>query len=477
MGCTFRVNKFPCLGKRDSELKLSPKTFIKQRSDLIIDSYKIGKKLGAGTFGTVRLVQHKITGQKRAIKSICKNKIPKDLQLGQFLNEIEILMNSDHPHIVRLYEFFEDQKYWHLVTEYLAGGELFNFFLKSKHLNEKQASSFTGQLLRAVSYCHSNNIVHRDLKPENLLLTPDLKTLKVIDFGTSTFLSSDRILKRKHGTSYYLAPEVLKGIYDEKCDIWSIGVILYLLISGRPPFPGKKDEEILRNVEKGVFSIQGDVWKKVSPEVKDLIKRLLTYNPQLRPSANQALGHPWFSKFEDFEEVSNNLALQSLSQFFTTQKLQNAVLTFMISQLGHMEDMREASGVFQRLDRNKDGKISREELVSLYNLAGIAFLGTNVEKIIEKVDINGSGFIDYTEFLVACRKKELVKNVKDLENTFKSFDIDRNGRITAGELKEILGDGTGDEGFWSTLIREADLNGDGGIDIYEFKKMMLSLVG
>ena len=158
MGCTLRANKYPCFGSLTSNFKLSPKTFIKQRSSLIIETYKIGRKLGAGSFGIVRLVQHKTTGQKRAIKSIKKSNISQDLHLTDFMNEIKILMETDHPHIVRLYEFFEDQKYWHLVTEYLSGGELFDFFVKNKFLDERTASSFIGQLLSAVAYCHSKNI-------------------------------------------------------------------------------------------------------------------------------------------------------------------------------------------------------------------------------------------------------------------------------------------------------------------------------
>ena len=475
MGCTLRANKFPCFGSLTSNFKLSPKTFIKQRSSLIIETYKIGRKLGAGSFGIVRLVQHKTTGQKRAIKSIKKSNISQELHLTDFMNEIKILMETDHPHIIRLYEFFEDQKYWHLVTEYLSGGELFDFFIKNKYLDEKTASSFISQLLSAVAYCHSKDIVHRDLKPENLLLTSDNKSLKVIDFGTSTFMTG-KSLNRRYGTSYYLAPEILRSFYNEKCDLWSVGVILYLLLSGKPPFPGKQDKDILMKVERGIYAFRGEQWRKVSNEAQDLVSRLLCYNPKTRISASEALNHPWLVKFADGAESSNCIALKNLSEFCTTQKLQNAVLTFMISQLSQVEELNEISSVFKTIDINSDGKISKDELRSLYNLSGLAFLGKNVEKIIEEVDSNGSGYIDYTEFLVACRKKELLSNIQDLENTFKTFDIDKNGRITAAELKEILGNGAGADRVWASLIQEADMNQDGGLDIEEFKNMMLKMV-
>ena len=292
MGCSNGRPKLPCLGSSDYSLKISPKTFIKLNSSLIINNYNIGEKLGAGAYGIVRLAVHRTTGQNRAIKSINKEKIPQDLQTSpKFYSEIDILMNSDHPNIVRLYEFYEDEKYWHLITEYVAGGELFDYIVKYKSLTQPTACIIIKQLLSAVGYCHYRNIVHRDLKPENLLLSQDHKTMKIIDFGTSTIMFNNQLHKR-YGTSYYIAPEVLRSIYNEKCDIWSAGVILFLLISGKPPFPGKKDAEILQKVEKGVYSLNAPEWNLVSAEAKDLIQKMLCYNPNTRISARDALKHP-----------------------------------------------------------------------------------------------------------------------------------------------------------------------------------------
>lgn len=353
MGCSYRKPSFPCLGSAKTQLKISPKIFIKLNSSLIIENYCIGAQLGAGSYGVVRLAIHKLTGQKRAIKSIKKQKIPENLQSpSRFFSEIEILMNSDHPNIVRLHEFYEDSKYWHLVTEYLPGGELFDYLMKHKALSESTACKFLKQLLGAVNYCHCLNIVHRDLKPENLLLASmnkeygqeacnakgEDRLIKIIDFGTSTIMHG--ALHKKCGTSYYIAPEVLRQSYNEKCDIWSVGVILFLLLSGKLPFPGKKDFEILQKVEKGIYNMNASEWKYISPEAKDLIKKMLCYNPNLRISAKEALQHPWFRIHEANKNQSriSRSALKRLSRFHASQKLQNAVLTFIASQLSSIED-------------------------------------------------------------------------------------------------------------------------------------------
>ena len=336
------------------------------------------------------------------------------------------------------------------------------------------------QLLNAVSYCHSRNIVHRDLKPENLLLTSNRKSIKVIDFGASTIMH-EKFLNKKYGTSYYVAPEVLRGIYNEKCDIWSIGVIFYIMLSGKPPFPGKDDKEILRKVEIGMYQLDGSPWNDLSSEAIDLLRRLLNYNPNTRISAAEALEHPWFQKFSGndmvkIKESIPRLALEQLSQFHCSQKLQNAVLTFIASQLSQNQDFQEITEIFKILDKNGDGRISQEELKAIYEHQGMSLMLGNPEQIMKEVDVNRSGYIDYTEFIIACKRRELATSISSLEATFKVFDIDRNGRITAQELKEAIGDAGSKDIVWKNLIQGADLNGDGELDLEEFKTMMIQLL-
>ena len=233
MGCaSIKENKkkTPIVPRSDSNmmtvkvdnLKFSSGNFVAKKVGGLKENYIIGSKIGSGAFGYVRLGIHKDSKQKRAIKTIDKENISKDMkERAKFFNEVDILRRADHPNIIKLYEFYEDEKYFHLVTEYVAGGELFDFIIKSKKLSESIAANFLRQILSAVAYCHEHNIVHRDLKPENLLLDKETAdaTLKVIDFGTSAIYEETKQLTQKYGTAYYIAPEVLRKDYNEKCDI------------------------------------------------------------------------------------------------------------------------------------------------------------------------------------------------------------------------------------------------------------------
>ena len=204
------------------KLSIRPGHFVLKKNYSIQQDYEFGPILGSGAYGSVRTAVHKLTGQERAIKTIKKEKIPKEMiENNKFLAEIEILRQTDHPNIVRIYEFYEDVKSYHIVTEIVKGGELFEFIISSGGLSEAIAAHFMKQLLCGINYCHKIGIVHRDLKPENLLLerrSPN-SLLKIIDFGASVFTFESEILTKRYGTSYYIAPEVLKRKYNEKCDI------------------------------------------------------------------------------------------------------------------------------------------------------------------------------------------------------------------------------------------------------------------
>lgn len=465
---------------KTSDFVVDSSGFIGKRKGCINDYYQFSSKLGSGAFGSVRLAIQKATNQKRAIKTIQKYRICEDLrEKAQFFNEVDILRQTDHPNIVRLYEFFEDEENYHLVLEYISGGELFDYIVKSKHLSEAIASKFMKQILSAVSYCHKNNIVHRDLKPENLLLDKEGQDclLKVVDFGTSALFDPKKQMTRKYGTAYYIAPEVLSKNYSEKCDLWSCGVILYILLSGKPPFYGKNDKEILRSVMQGHFSIQGTEWARVSPEAKSLVCRMLQFNPKERISADQALNHPWILGLADYENTQIDLtALNNLQSFHAELKLQYAILSFIAFQMVSKDEAKRLSDTFSKIDKNKDGKLSHEELLEAYCLQmGKEAAVEEVKKIMSQVDVNNSGFIDYTEFITACSAKEELLSKENIDSAFRILDADCSGKITANELKEYLSTGNNvRKEVWDGLIREVDQNGDGEIDLEEFKNMMIN---
>ena len=463
------------------DLQISSSSFILHKTTNIKDDYIIGPMLGTGAFGSVYTAVHKLSGQERAIKTLSKVSVNLDkTRKSKFFAEVDILRSIDHPNILRLFEFYEDFKYFHLVTEVVKGGELFDFIAVSKNLSEASAAFFFRQILNAVYYCHSKGIVHRDLKPENLLLVSKDKDslVKIIDFGTSAFIDSGKMISGKIGTAYYMAPEVLRGEYNEKCDIWSCGVILFILLSGKPPFNGNSDKEIISNIEKGKLKFKSQIWSSISSEAKSLISKMLEPDQSQRLSASEVLSDVWFSMpcYTSLLSLNTlNKSLINITKFHTQSKLQQAVLSFIATQLSSRSETENLTKVFQMLDLNGDGRLSKQELLFEYNkFHPLVEAEEKVSQIMKEVDINCSGFIDYSEFLMAALKQETLLSKANLEIAFKSFDTGRKGSINMEDLKKMLGKEAQDA-VWKNLISQVDLNKDGMIDLQEFTQMMLNI--
>lgn len=241
----------------------------------------------------VRKGTRKSDGEMVAVKTIPKRRA---VYVEMLRNEIGILNTMEHPHIISLYDEFEDERQVHLVFELCMGGELFEP-IADQHFRftERQASRLIRKTLDAVKFCHDRNVVHRDLKPENMLLsTPGVESeLKVIDFGLATILKPGEVLTRHVGTPYYIAPEVLEKRYGKSCDLWSVGVIMFTILCGFPPFWGDTEREIYGRVRRGYYAFEGPDWQTRSQHSKDLIQRLLTMNPKRRLNVDDALSHPW----------------------------------------------------------------------------------------------------------------------------------------------------------------------------------------
>jgi calcium-dependent protein kinase len=215
---------------------------------------------------------------------------------GIFFRELEILKTLDHPNIIKFYETYKDEKYYHLVMEYCSGGELMEKLAREGKINESMTRKIMKKLFSAVNYLHERGICHRDLKPENFLFMDKGKDteIKIIDFGLSKIVENLNSLKTIVGTALYVAPEVLRGKYDKRCDNWSLGVILYLLLSGVPPFFGHTNEDIFSKLKNGSWTFRPGEWNGISKEAKDLISRLLVHDPDKRLTSQQASTHIWF---------------------------------------------------------------------------------------------------------------------------------------------------------------------------------------
>lgn len=396
--------------------------------------------------------------------------------MEKFAIEINIMTKIDHPHVIQLYEIFEDTRYLYLVMEECSGGELFDRIIEKinaqKMFTEKEAAIMFKQLMSAICYCHGAGICHRDLKPENLLFLgkESDSPMKVIDFGLSRiFGKEDHRMSTKVGTAYYVSPEVLAGNYDEKCDIWSAGVILYILLCGDPPFNGASDNEIYRRIAAKKYSFPSPQWDKISKDAKDLIQHMLC-DPDKRFTAKEVLNHTWVENLApNSPEVVINLNVDSIKNYTNSNKLKKAVLTFIASRLKE-DDIKELKEIFMALDKNKEGTLSLEEIKD--GIDKLKNSNISAEEIFKSIDTDGSGVINYTEFLAATIDKKVYMKEERLYEAFRAFDRDNSGKISKEEVKKVMKADNVDLSTIDSLVKTFDTNGDGEIDYSEFINMM-----
>jgi len=506
---------------RTTSHKFRAQDFVRKRqNDTFEHHYTTGKLLGEGQFGEVFVGTLKRSnggkGDTRAIKRIQKDVLTEE-DHEEVFNEFSILRQMDHPCIAKMYEFFEDKDNFWFVQELCGGGELLDELERIDHFSEEMAALIMQQVLSSVHYCHSQKkIVHRDLKLENILLHEGTQKsgstgeaynpmlVKVIDFGLATTFTDAQILSSPVGSMHYIAPEVLEQAYGHKCDVWSCGVISYILLSGFAPFEGANDRDMRELIMMGNVSFADPIWKKVSDEAKDFVKLLLTYEPDKRPEAGEALKHAWIKnaqkvRAEQFKANKGGTdaaikALENCRIFESNSKLKQATCVFMTSQYvlsGAEKDGADSNEnskdmllgeIFRAMDLDADGRLSREELRLGFldffeELAGLTI--EEVDDIFSRMDLSSTGYIDYSEFMVAAiglHDQGQAHNQKMLKNAFQRLlDNDASGFISKEKVRQQMVPFYGedvDEAIIQKIIDQADEDKDGRISWEDFLATM-----
>ena len=472
-----RIRSMNSLIANEDQLSFNPGVFVKENVANFYQIYEVdSKSLGSGRNGDVRRCVHKSTSDVRVVKIISKSDLPTQLiETRAMFREVEILKTVDHPNLPRIFEFFEDEMNYYIVLEFCKGGDLFDRIMEVKQFDEKQAAEIMFHILSGITYLHAKNIVHRDIKPENILLTSkEGLGLKIIDFDTATVFEKG-YQKEMHGTPLYMAPEIVKGKYTEKCDLWSCGMIMFIMLTGGAPYDGTDEEifNILKNVKINIDLMCAGK----SDEAKDLMKKLLEPGPEKRITAKQACLHPWIKLYtqnvskQDIEKV-----LFRIKSFKRTTKLKEAIHTFIISKIMDPKLYRTEQAVFNYLDVNRDGTISKTELVNLLKEdLPIEEAEMYSDLIMDHVDSDKNGSIDYTEFLRASISEKKICTRENILNAFRFFDEDGSGSIEYKELKKALSDGDIiiTEDLIEQLMNQIDSNGDGKIDLEEFENLLI----
>ena len=488
-------------GKKNEEEEKNDNNNLEINTRLIIncnnknpkDQYKIIKKLGKGAYGTVWKVRNINTGLFRAMKKIKKMRNNMN-KINEIVNEIEILKNLDHPNIVKIFEFFIEADGYYIITEYCDGGELYQAIKLKGFFSENIAANIIYQVFNAMNYCHNTiKVIHRDLKPENIMIESiDNETgyynIKIIDFGTAKIRQSNKNENKVLGSCYYIAPEVLNKKYNEKCDIWSCGVILYILLSGNVPFNGRDEREITQKIKLGKFDLNRKPFDNISEEAKDLIKQCLEMNVNKRINAKEALEHPWFNLlntkeyFVKVNEYFMNKTINNLIMYKPKNKLQQLALTYFVHNFPDLNEIKNINKIFINFNTSGNGKLSREEtyqgLLKYLRYSSTEELDQKVKDIFNNIDNDNNGFIECEEFSRAALDKRIFLDEKVLKFTFDFMDKDGSGEISLDELKEVFGvkDDKEAEKSLKEIIDKIDKDGNGEISIQEYSDMMKNII-
>ncbi|XP_031403679.1 calcium-dependent protein kinase 24 [Punica granatum] len=446
--------------------------------DNIHEKYEFGKELGRGEFGITYQCTENETGEIYACKTISKAKLRTEIDVEDVRREVEIMRHlPKHPHIVTLKEAYEDKDAVYFVMELCEGGELFDRIVARGHFTERAAAKITKTIIEVVKVCHDHGVIHRDLKPENFLFANRTETspLKAIDFGLSTFFEPGQRFREIVGSPYYMAPEVLRRDYGPEVDVWSTGVILYILLCGVPPFWAETEEGIAQAIVRGEIDFERDPWPKVSAEAKDLVKSMLEPNPYSRFTVQEVLEHPWIQNLDKASNVSLGENVRAkIKQFSLMNKFKKKVLRVVADNLPE-EQVDQIKEMFYTMDTDNTGDLTFEELKHGLHKYGQPVADPEVRMLMDAADADGNGTIDCEEFLTMSVHLKRINSDEHLSQAFEFFDKNQSGFIEFDELRDALVDerlGPNNDQVIEDIIYDADLDKDGRISYDEFRAMM-----
>lgn len=458
----------------------------RKRMDDVWSRFKVLKTMGIGGYGKVMAVRDLETQKEYAMKSVARYRNGKDYSY-RFWNECDVLQSlKDVPSVVSFHDAFFDDEHFYLLCELLTGGELLDHILKSKKFSEKQASIIFHQMLKPLQSLHKLNIAHLDLKPENFVFsTPESdpnRYIVMIDFGTVQKIADDEISDVRTGTPYYIAPQMLQskiaktGKILRGCDMWSMGVILFVLTTGRLPFYGDERKEILKSVLSGKYEYPED--SNLSDELKDLISRLLTMDVDARINVEETLAHPWLTEVDSVsDEPFHPTVLAGIAHCWNDFSLKKAIGSLLVHDLSE-QDKSQLQSMFEEWDTNGDGMLQYVEIVRMVEKLGYDKGEANIvaKALVDEFDMDKNGVIDLNEFAAISTRGILSLNKDFVNQLFDYVDRDGNGIISKNEIELYFSeqpDFTLEMDVMS-IIQEVDLDHDGCISREEFMHAMSS---
>ncbi|KAG6735409.1 hypothetical protein POTOM_061985 [Populus tomentosa] len=528
-------------GKKNSTAKKTPqpiRVLTGVPKENIEERYLVDRELGRGEFGVTYLCIERDSRELLACKSISKRKLRTAVDIEDVRREVAIMKHlPKNSSIVSLKEACEDDNAVHLVMELCEGGELFDRIVARGHYTERAAAAVTRTIVEVVQLCHKHGVIHRDLKPENFLFAnkKENSPLKAIDFGLSIFFKPGEYEEGERfseivGSPYYMAPEVLKRNYGPEIDIWSAGVILYILLCGVPPFWAESEQGVAQAILRGIIDFKRDPWPNISESAKSLVRQMLEPDPKLRLTARQVIEHPWLQNAKKAPNVPLGDVVKSrLKQFSMMNRFKRKALR-VIADFLSIEEVEDIKEMFMKMDTDGDGIVSVEELKTGLRNFGSQLAESEVQMLIEavsilyasqfqelrdwlvneacfvlisdclmgfgsdkaeyekktnkgdiktdvkafEVDTNEKGKLDYGEFVAVSLHLRRMANDEHIHKAFSYFDKDGNGYIEPDELRDALMEDGADDctDVANDIFQEVDTDKDGRISYDEFVAMM-----
>ena len=472
--------------KLEMSIPVLVETLIIQQKGKLKENYEIIKKIGSGPLGSVYKAKNVYLKNIVAIKIIKKSKDSNDDELN-IKEQINILKKLSHPNIVKIYEFYINDNKYQLITEYCK--KEFSKYIK-RSFTEKQLAVIFYQILSGLSYLHEQKIIHRNIKLKNIMILEkeediiskeEYYWIKIVDFHTAEIFKRNQKIINKNFNSYFSSPEGLKNNYLEKSDIWSVGIILHIALTGKVPFDGKTDEEINYKIANIPYNNLDPRLLAHSSEVKDLLEKLLEKDINKRFTANEALNHEWFQKyngralFSNFHQDEIQQYINNLCNYSCESKISQLVLAFIVHNIPESISIYNILKLFRYFNLSGNCKLTKAELKKgLYNYRNEEQVNKIVDQLFLLLDGDNNGYIEFEEFLRACVDKKHIltkeniwyafkfldnknENAIDVETLMKAFDAkpnkmleavfnktlnngdkDHNGKITFDEFEEII---------------------------------------
>jgi len=444
--------------------------------------------LGRGNVSEVYKVYNKDNGKYRAMKIIDKlSPKYKPNLYNQIIKEISVLNSLDHFNILKNFEVYDAQNNLYIINQLCSPIELFEKLQGDKIFSELKTANIMKQIISAINFCRLKGIAHRDLRLEKILIdsqddiSNEIFNIKILNFINCEYFEKNK-LTELIGMPYYIAPEVLKGSYTEKCDMWSCGVIMYTLLCGIPPFFSENDDEVIELVKIGKFNNNPHEMKNVSKEAKDLIKSLIKIDVDKRLSSEEALNHPWFKimteKIHGLNKSSNTKIQQIIENIknFCPKKSLLYTFAYLIFNFSNKNETNELRIIFNEFDTDNDGRLNKKDFaLGLSKVIPIGDAEKEVNRIFNYIDADNGGYIEFQEFLMATFDTKNILSSDNLRMCFKSFDIDNNGEIDIKEIEESLGKKL-DINDWNDLLEIIKPSKYGSLNFDEFVKVMKLLL-